>query len=848
MHYLLCVLTPVLQRVYFWLSATAVLTFAMLLGASPSAPQIGSPVFSTQTPESGLVGGTFDILLPLVNTGTAPADAVTITSVVFGKTLQTNLVLPLLLGSLEQNGPHQLVLQFDASSFIVGGNYLFTLRGTYQSGNKTAGFAVNRFVRVTSPSQSVENDLKRWIALDALRTEVTSLPHLDKVADAQAILSFLQSRPEFVDSGKYPDSTSIWARFAAGRLPIVIANGDFIPLDDTSRATSIRPHSQARARLDGTPHLQTVAARIAKPTRLAALPMPAQGGGGGAAANLPTSSFVHLMDAVTQFEPDHTVISNLSSWLLAANYVPVVANPTVATLKTIGGEGILFFRSHGIFAPPGSAPNVPVFLLWTSDRADVANTVSHDQDGDVLPDDSPLVLTLAEQSHGVQEFHWAISSYFVRKYWQPFGKNSLIYIDACNSDDPDFKQTVLNNKASVYAGWTQSTGDPWAGRTARLVFDRLLGADKFCPETNPLAFTECVPGKAAQPIFAQRPFGYSSVANTEFQDHNVGTITDINSRHFGLLLKFTQNPGTSFSLLAPSISNLTVDETMGQGGQLTVNGIFGDDPRQTTSGSVTVGGRDANIQSWNSNQIVVDLSLSGGGSAGDVVVTVRGHKGNVARLTEWRGNAFNYTISGNGSLQIQTTFNIHFRADIRKFRPVIHNEPIEPTGATIGAADSDGTYSASGSGPGVGETFQWSGSGSLVGFTPNLPTTGVVLYTTAVQIVDSKNLQAFVGAATEANAGAVCTDIVPNSPSSTSPLAIVGPSNLGPLIGDPGPRSFHFTLDSDARIGQSSFGAQGTGLLRSYFCMDESKSAAYNFTWGPLAPADQTGPNPESAR
>jgi len=848
MYCLRCLVTPVLQRVYFWLSATAVFAFAMLLGASPSAAQTGSPVFSTQTPESGLVGGTFDILLPLVNTGTAPADAVTVTSVVFGKTLQANLVLPLLLGSLEQNGPHQLVLQFDASSFIVGGNYLLTLRGTYQSGSNTAGFAVNRFVRVSSPSQRVEDDLKRWIALDALRTEVTSLPHLDKVADAQAILSFLQSRPEFVDSGKYPDSTSIWARFVADRRPIVIANQDFIPLDDTSRAAFIRPHSPARARLDGTPHLQTVAARISKPARLAALPMLAQGGGGGAAANLPTSSFVHLLDAVTQLEPDHMVISNLSSWLLAANFVPVVASPTVATLKTIGGEGVFFFRSHGIFAPPGPATNVPVFLLWTSDRADVANSVSHDQDGDVLPDDSPLVLALAEQSDGVQEFHWAISSNFVTKYWQPFGNNSFIYIDACNSNDPDFKQTIFNKKASVYAGWTQSTGDPFAGRTARFVFDRLLGADKFCPETNPSASTGCAPGKAARPIFAQRPFGYSSVASTEFGLHNVGVFSDVGSPHFGLLLTFTQNPGTSFSLLAPSISNMTVDETKGQGGQLTLNGIFGDDPRQSTSGSVTVGGQDANIQSWNSNQIVVDLNLSGGGSAGDVVVTVRGHKSNIARLTEWRGNPFNYTISGNGSLQIQATFNIHFRADIRKFRPVIHNEPIEPTGVTLGAADSDGTYSASGSGPGVGETFQWSGTGSLVGFTLHTPITGVTFYVTTVQIVDSKNFQVNVGAATEANAGAVCTVIVPNSPRQTSALPIGGPSNLGLLIGDPGPRSFHFTLDSDGQIGKSSFGAQGTGPLRSYFCMDEDKTAAYNFTWGPLAPTDKTNPDPDSAR
>jgi hypothetical protein len=73
-------------------------------------------------------------------------------------------------------------------------------------------------------------------------------------------------------------------------------------------------------------------------------------------------------------------------------------------------------------------------------------------------------------------------------------------------------------------------------------------------------------------------------------------------------------------------------------------------------------------------------------------------------------------------------------------------------------------------------------------------------------------------------------------------------TKLNPAIGDSGPRAFDFLLDDNAVIQKSSFSAQGQGSFRAYFCMDDSQPAAYNFTWGPLAPTNGTEPDPTSAR
>jgi hypothetical protein len=258
---------------------------------------------------------------------------------------------------------------------------------------------------------------------------------------------------------------------------------------------------------------------------------------------------------------------------------------------------------------------------------------------------------------------------------------------------------------------------------------------------------------------------------------------------------------------------------------------------------------DATIESWSVNSIVVDLNSSGSLSAGDVQVKVRLHQSNVARLTEWRADPFTYTISGNGSLQLIANFNLHFRTDIRKCREHIHVPPKEPMEGSLAANDSTGTYTASSSGPGIGETFNWSGSGTLVYATKNITMTGLSIFEATAQIVDSTHLKSTIGAAAEGNAGATRTVIVPQVPPQVSLLPIEGPSNLGVLIGTFQVWYFDFTLDSDnADILGNKSSASGVPPLSSYFCMDERRTAKYNFQWGLVPATPGTAPDPKSAR
>ena len=261
---------------------------------------------------------------------------------------------------------------------------------------------------------------------------------------------------------------------------------------------------------------------------------------------------------------------------------------------------------------------------------------------------------------------------------------------------------------------------------------------------------------------------------------------------------------------------------------------------------------EAKIESWSPSAIVVDLTLSGEGSAGDVQVTVRDHKSNVARLTEWRGNQFNYTIQGNGSLQISSVFDLHLRADIRKWRKSIHLSPGEPSGVVIGAQDSAGTFSASGgSGPANGGTYQWSGSGNFVAVTSKTPPTGLNILVTAGPIDDSIHMTLGVAAVSEALAkSATCTFLVPRTPPDISSLPVDGPSNLGLLIGLASTWYFHFELDSEKAdiLRHGPVTLPGVPPVSSYFCMDDTQTAKYSFQWGPVPATDQTAPDPGSAR
>jgi hypothetical protein len=156
-------------------------------------------------------------------------------------------------------------------------------------------------------------------------------------------------------------------------------------------------------------------------------------------------------------------------------------------------------------------------------------------------------------------------------------------------------------------------------------------------------------------------------------------------------------------------------------------------------------------------------------------------------------------------------------------------------------------YSASGSSPGIGETFNWSGSEAIAYFSKNVSITGITFFEATAAIMDSTHLKSSVGAASEANAGATCTVIVSHAPSQKSFLPVEGPKPRGlrPTV----PWHFKFELDSDnADILQNESSASGGASVTSYFCMDERQTAKYNLKWGPVPATPDTAPDPKSGR
>jgi hypothetical protein len=116
--------------------------------------QSGAPLFTTKSPVSGVINQIFQVMLPIVNSGTGAANNVTVTSATLAAATPKSPALPLLLNTLNP-GDHSVInLQFDGGKLTLGSNYLLNVRGTYKLGTKVLGFSVNRFVQAANPTTS----------------------------------------------------------------------------------------------------------------------------------------------------------------------------------------------------------------------------------------------------------------------------------------------------------------------------------------------------------------------------------------------------------------------------------------------------------------------------------------------------------------------------------------------------------------------------------------------------------------------------------------------------------------------------------------------------------------------
>jgi hypothetical protein len=687
------------RTIGMWAAVAFILVVALVSGGWAQS----LPAFSTQAPMSGKTDSQFVVLLPLFNIGTVGAANVEVTSATLGLSQLNSPALPVSVGTLSAGDHSVLDLQFNASNLILGANYLLTVRGTYEVGTQKFGFAVNRFLKVTIPSNFILTQLQHWMVLDAVRIKFDSLPRLDPVSDNQTMLDFIRSRPEFADSGIDVASSSVWATFTNGEQ-IGIAN------DRKGGATNLA----ARQAADAVP---AVSKSTVSPVQKAQTVSTPSSGSSFEPTELPLSSTVHLMNSLSSlsFLASEALTDIASMLKKPQNYKVTELDPTVDNLKNFpGGDGVFYFASHGGFVGKGTTTDPKRYGVWTSTKADAFtdNTLFDDVFGTTTRGPT-LVRFLAERSTDLRtmspitEYHYAINALFVTTYFKPFSNASFVYIDACSSDAASasiqaFKSAFFGKNASVYAGWTDDMNDRVAANSARLVFDRLLGANEFFLETIPTA---------SGGVFKQRPFDWHSVEG-DLPLHGLGFSDNPVP---GAFLHFTQAPnsvvGGVFAALTPSIAATYPDESQDQ---LLLLGSFGSD-----MGTVSVGGVALAGCTWDSSFLKCPLPSSGDGAAGNVVVTVRNHISNVARLTEWRGT-FRYLVRGVDTLNQTIDFDVAFRADLREWRPLIHEAPIEPMSGPIEAISpgSSAGFVCGGTGttfpnPNESDTFTWTGSGNL---------------------------------------------------------------------------------------------------------------------------------------
>jgi len=508
---------------------------------------------------------------------------------------------------------------------------------------------------------------QRKAALDDLTTFLNDLPAENQDNDNQAMVEYLLSRPEFVAAAISSDGT-VWGEFSDGRLLFIFNNRT---LDAGGEQSSARPPGRGGISSKHAP------LNLAAPPALltaASVPAPAATAKG----ELPQSDRTYLLSAMGTWWPDAT--PDLEKWFGDSGYDVVNSAPTVEMLKGVSDSGVFYLDTHG--GKIDDFHGKKVYGLWTATPIDSFNETL--LRSDIEAGRVAYAAAKHDKFDGKPRYaqHYIITDDFVTEYMS-FAPNSFVFINACSSNMEEMRKAFLAQGASVYAGWSITVDGNFADKTARFLFDRLLGTNKGPEPEMP----------------KQRPFDYIAIKGN-MGERNL--LTDPG----GSTLTFTQGSG-NFALLMPSIAYMDVEE---ESDELFIYGMFGSE-----KGTVTIGGQNADVRNWEQELVVVHLADTGAGSAGDVVVKVRDHESNTAPLTEWRGEV-RYDVNADSlapNLITTVVMNAHFRGDVHPYREEPGHDPVEREVTFVLAGDSTATWAMEGSSVRDGTKFELSGSGEL---------------------------------------------------------------------------------------------------------------------------------------
>jgi hypothetical protein len=346
--------------------------------------------------------------------------------------------------------------------------------------------------------------------------------------------------------------------------------------------------------------------------------------------------------------PTDPAAVDVDPWFQPAGYVSSYQTATIDVLKdplTYEDAAVVHITSHGGPAAVRTSaatfdPATSGFALWTStcvngttEGSDVyakdfeAGAITYmvaDSGETVL---SPGCWGQPDDRGRFVRVDYGITPAFVKAYVK-LDRGALVFVNTCNgmSDGAaEFRSEVFASGASLYAGWTGPSGDRSDTQAAAFVFDRLLGANRYMPESPP-----------------QRPCGWEETRDSLFA-HGLGTNPN------GSTLAFEENPDPSvarFGGLVPILRRLDVDSMTIQDGYVGVSGsLFGVSDGSDHDGALLLGGQP--LPGFGAGTLAGDPatpSLALGSlpddrdpASGPLQLVWHGHPSNPLRLTEWQG-------------------------------------------------------------------------------------------------------------------------------------------------------------------------------------------------------------------
>ncbi|MES2461636.1 MAG: hypothetical protein V4671_13715 [Armatimonadota bacterium] len=498
-------------------------------------------------------------------------------------------------------------------------------------------------------------------AVNAVTDFVNGLPAADFDVQQAAVLGYLQSRSDILQSGASPGGA--WAIFSNGFGHVVALNRAPGVLDETEFV---------RSRAAGT--------------------------------GVPKAGPALLMNAMGSGYPDEA--ARLLPALNEGGYAPQTQSPTLNALRNIGTPSFFFLSAHGI---EYTIDNVDYFLLSTATPVDATISEALGDEGRArFVFTGTFATGFLQSGRAINGSFYGISQRWIARYWK-FAPSSLVWISACSSQSAAAQvivQACLGAGAGAVAGYTDIVTSRDSDRIQRFMIDRLAGANVLSPK-------EQTP---------QRPFDYDALLasmtqqiGNSFPVTNPATGTPFSGRFTSL--KITKG-ADNFGLMAPSIAYVLIDETTDK---LILKGSFG----LETEGTVYVAGVEAPHESWAEDEIRCDLLRSGPGSAGDVQVVVRGHKSNIRRISRWTVEGkYHAQPDLSEPLQVDGGIKLVFRADVGEYRKDPGKVFIRPTRYAVATRDSAAELTAKGivresCGNGGGSsTKSWTGEGSWPSFMP----------------------------------------------------------------------------------------------------------------------------------